>query len=232
MRNRMYVKRVIATVLCTVICVVPVLTGCGDKKNENNTQSSQTSTQSSESNTQVSTQSSQTDTQTSTQSNESTSQTGESSFADATGILTAMWDGYDDEKFPCYGGDINNPVDGAPGAADISSTDTFNYVLYVPESLQGEVTEAATLIHYMNANTFTSAALKVSSSDVNKFVSDLKDAIFNTQFVCGIPEKLVIATAGDYVIYAFGAEDCVAPFENSVTKNIEGAKVEVSQLFE
>ena len=49
---------------------------------------------------------------------DNTAGNGDSSVpADATALLTAVWDAHsDDEKFPAAGGDYENPVEDAPGA--------------------------------------------------------------------------------------------------------------------
>ena len=56
---------------------------------------------------------------------DNTAGSGDSSVpADATALLTAVWDAHsDDEKFPAAGGDYENPVEDAPGAVSIADAD-------------------------------------------------------------------------------------------------------------
>ena len=78
--------------------------------------------------------------------------------ADALTLLNTVWDSYtDDEKFPAAGGDYEHSVDGAPGAFDISDTDNLTYLLSVPAEDADKLDDAASLMHMMNANTFTCA---------------------------------------------------------------------------
>ena len=146
---------------------------------------------------------------------------------DALTLLNTVWDSYtDDEKFPAAGGDYEHSVDGAPGAFDISDTDNLTYLLSVPAEDADKLDDVASLMHMMNANTFTAGAFHVaSSSDVDSVVSDLKDNIMNRQWMCGLPDKLVILTLGDYVISCYGAEDLVDQFSEKVTEAFADAAV-------
>ena len=159
---------------------------------------------------------------------DNTAGSGDSSVpADATALLTAVWDAHsDDEKFPAAGGDYENPVEDAPGAVSIADADNLNYMLTLPVEDAGKIDGAASLSHMMNANTFTAGAFHVaSSSDVDSVVSDLTDNIMNRQWMCGFPDKLVILTLGDYVISCYGAEDLVDQFSGKVTETFADAAV-------
>ena len=147
--------------------------------------------------------------------------------ADSLALLTKVWDSYtDDEKFPAAGGDYETSVDDAPGAFDPSNADNLNFLLTVPTEDASLIDDAASLMHMMNANTFTAGAFHVaSSSDVDSVVSDLKDNIMNRQWMCGFPDKLVILTLGDYVISCYGAEDLVNQFSEKVTEAFADAAV-------
>ena len=135
--------------------------------------------------------------------------------ASALELLNAVWANYsDDDKFPAAGGDFDeaNMTEDAPG--------TF------PAADASKLSDAASLTHMMNANTFTAGAFHVaSSSDVDSVVSDLKDNIMNRQWMCGFPDKLVILTLGDYVVSCYGAEDLVDQFSGKVTETFADAAV-------
>ena len=134
--------------------------------------------------------------------------------ADSLALLTKVWDSYtDDEKFPAAGGDYETSVDDAPGAFDPSNADNLNFLLTVPTEDASLIDDAASLMHMMNANTFTCGALRVKNGDdAAKLAEDLRDAIQNKQWMCGFPDKLVVAEVGEYVVAAFGAEDLVDTF--------------------
>ena len=98
---------------------------------------------------------------------DNTAGSGDSSIpADATALLTAVWDAHsEDEKFPAAGGDYENPVEDAPGAVSIADADNLNYMLTLPLEDAGKIDAAASLSHMMNANTFTCGAFHVTSKD-------------------------------------------------------------------
>ena len=125
---------------------------------------------------------------------------------DALGILNRIWAGFDDdEKFPGIGGDFENTVDGAPGRFNLAKGEEFAASYHIPQARVDEVTEAATFMHMMNANTFTLVALH--TGDTESFAADLKKNIEGTQWICGFPDRLVIAEIGaSYLVYAFGEE--------------------------
>ena len=145
----------------------------------------------------------------------------------ALNILETVWNTYgEDEKFAVAGGDFSetNAREDAPGVFDLKDRALVDSELGLPET--AAVDEAASLVHMMNANTFTAGAFHVaSSSDVDSVVSDLKDNIMNRQWMCGFPDKLVILTLGDYVISCYGAEDLVDQFSEKVTETFTDAAV-------
>jgi len=117
-------------------------------------------------------------------------------------------------------------VDDAPGAFDISNADNMDYMLGFPGPSVANLVDAASLMHMMNANTFTAGAFHVaSSSDVDSVVSDLKDNIMNRQWMCGFPDKLVVITMGQFVVSVYGAEDLVDTFRDKLQNCFSSAVV-------
>ena len=112
--------------------------------------------------------------------------------ASALELLNAVWANYsDDDKFPATGGDYDeaNMTEDAPGNFSVEDGDALDYSLSFPAADAGKLSDAASLTHMMNANTFTAGAFHVaSSSDVDSVVSDLKDNIMNRQWMCGFPQ--------------------------------------------
>lgn len=136
-------------------------------------------------------------------------------------ILTDVWSAYaEEEKFPAMGGDYTTMVDGAPGAFDITKTEDLAAMLYVPADLADQIDEGASLLHGMNLNTFTGAALHLTdASNADAFTTALKENILGTQWMCGFPDTLVIYTVnGEYVVYAFGNVDAIATFKAKVAE--------------
>jgi len=138
---------------------------------------------------------------------------------EANDILSTVWATYgEEEKFFAMGGDYTNIVDGAPGKCDISSVDNYAGLLVFPADNASMIDDAASIIHAMNANTFTGAAYHVAdAANTDALVEAIKTNIMNNQWMCGFPEKLVIATLGeDYIVVAFGAADIVDNFQGKL----------------
>lgn len=130
----------------------------------------------------------------------------------ALDMLNAVWNTYaDDEKFPAAGGDYSeaNNVSDAPGVYDLTDRAAVNSSLGLPET--AEVDEAASLMHMMNANTFTAGAYH-ATGDAQELATALRDNIQQRQWMCGFPEKLMVAVVGDYVLSAYGLTDQMDTF--------------------
>lgn len=138
----------------------------------------------------------------------------------AADVLNNVWLTYpEEEKFFAMGGDYNNMVDGAAGAADITDTETLSFMAYIPVDSIALIDDAATLLHAMNANTFTGAAFHLTdAANAETLTAALKDNIMNAQWMCGFPDTLVIFTVNDeYVVSAFGNAEIIENFKNKVT---------------
>ena len=133
---------------------------------------------------------------------------------DALTILNAIWNTYsDEEKFPAAGGDSEHAVDGAPGSFDASNADSLSYLLTFPADDASLIDSAASLVHMMNLNTFTCGAFHVAdANNVARLADDLRTTIQAKHWMCGFPDKLVIASAGGCLVVLFGAEDLLDTF--------------------
>lgn len=140
--------------------------------------------------------------------------------ATALEILETVWGNYaEEEKFSVIGGNIEAGIMDAPGSYDMTYAENMTWNLLVPAERIADVTEAASMIHMMNANTFTCGVFKlaegVSAAD---FGAAMKDAVLNNQWMCGFPETLLIRSLGDnYVVMAYGVNDAMTPFETHLT---------------
>lgn len=147
-----------------------------------------------------------------------------------TALLTAVWDTYgEDEKIPVMGGggsETPDYVPGAPGKFATDSPDMLDYSLGLPAASASKIDDAASLIHMMNANTFTCAAFHVAKADDVKAVADsLKENIMQRQWMCGFPDKLIVVTVDDYVVSAFGNEEMINTFKTKLTDAYKSATV-------
>ena len=147
--------------------------------------------------------------------------------ASALEVLENIWALYgEDEKFPIMGG---NPEGGAmePAVWDAAYLVNLSYSLQLAESDMENVADAASMIHMMNANTFTSAVLNLKEGvDKAAFAAAAKDAVMNAQWMCGFPEKLIIADmGGQYLLIAYGINDAMGPFEAKLAEAYADAPV-------
>ena len=139
----------------------------------------------------------------------------------ATALLETVWNSYaDDEKFPIMGGDYDNNLMDAPGKFAHDNAEYMDGMLAIPADATAMVDDAASLMHMMNANTFTAGAFHLAdAANEEAFVAAVKENVMNRQWMCGFPEKLVIISDGNgYVVTAFGHGDAINPFTAKLTE--------------
>ncbi len=147
-------------------------------------------------------------------------------------VLETVWGSYaDDEKFAIIGGDMGNPVDGAPGKFDISDAANLDATLGFPEANVAVIDDAASMIHMMNANTFTAGAYHVTDAgEVAALTDSLKDNIMNKQWMCGFPETLIIFKVGDNTLVAvYGNGELVDIFKTKLQAAYGEAEIVVEE---
>ena len=146
----------------------------------------------------------------------------------AEGVLNAIWATYEEENmFAAGGGDSQNMVMDGPGKFDATNTEELDVTLGFPTDYVDKIDDAASLMHMMNANTFTGGVFHVTNADDVSAVCDaLKENIMNRQWMCGFPETLIIVTVDDnYVISAFGNGQIIETFKNKISGVYDNATV-------
>ncbi len=135
-------------------------------------------------------------------------------------LLEAIWNQYkEDDKFPAAGGDYDeaNMVDGAPGNVGLDNADDVERLVGFPAASIGEIDAAASLFHMMNGNTFTCGAYRVKEgTDVDALAQSIRDAIQGRRWMCGFPDKIIVATVDNYIVSVFGLEDLVDNFRDTM----------------
>jgi hypothetical protein len=147
-------------------------------------------------------------------------------IADATEILTTVWGTYaEDEMFAAAGGDSENMSMEGPAKFDVSKTEELAYLLNFPAELADKIDDAASLMHMMNANTFTAGAYHVAdAADMSTVVDAIKDKVMNNHWMCGFPETLIIVQVGDsYVVSAYGNGELIDNFQSKLLAAYKGA---------
>lgn len=152
----------------------------------------------------------------------------ESKYAQALDVLNEIVSSYEEaDLFSIYGGDRDNAVMDAPGKFDISKTEELEFTLGLPKDLFDDIDDAASMVHMMNANTFTGAVYHLKDgTDMNDFADLAKNNILGQQWICGQPDTLVIIDAGgNYVITAYGEAGIMETFKNNTLSSVEGSQV-------
>lgn len=153
---------------------------------------------------------------------------------DPVELLSNVWDKFgENDRFAVMGGDFSeeNSVMDKPGVFAITDAEAVDATLGFPAASIAKIDSAASLVHMMNANTFTCGAYHVVDYKNNEtLINEIKTNIDNRQWMCGFPEKLVIATVDDlYVVAFFGNEQIVSNFSNNLSVAYPQAKVVVDQ---
>ena len=153
-------------------------------------------------------------------------------FASSEALLTSITETFkEDEQFPIGGGDFDNQVMDKPGKFDVSKVDEMEAMLGLPVEQAEKIDGAASMVHMMNANTFTGAAYHLADgTKATEFAEAVKESIMKKQWLCGMPDQLVIIDGGNgYVITAFGAEDIVGMFKDHTLEVLNGAEILVEE---
>lgn len=156
---------------------------------------------------------------------------GQEGAADAVALLNQVWAKFaEDERFFAMGGDFNAPVDGAPGKFDVSLAEDMDAMLGIPAANVADIDDAASLLHAMNANTFTGAAYRLKEGkDASALASAIESHLAGRHWMCGIPETLLIVAVDGFVVTAFGANDIVSNFKAKLAGEFASAQVLVEK---
>lgn len=207
-------KKFLAFLLAAIMMLAIV--SCGTEKPEDSTTKGTTTGE---------TTSEETTTETTTE----TSKPEEPVAASALDLMNEIWNLFgEDEKFPAMGGDFSeeNMTDGAPGKYGIEDAALLDSTFGIPEGSVALIDEAASLIHMMNANTFTGVCYHVkNSADVTTLAAAIKDNLMDRQWMCGFPDELVIISVGDYVVSVFGYGEIIESFKTKTLSTFDGAKL-------
>lgn len=149
--------------------------------------------------------------------------------ASALEVLETVWNALgENEKFFAMGGGYENMTDNKPGAVAATDADTLQFMLLVPEAQLANVTDAASLMHAMNANTFTAGSFKVT--DAAAFATAMREAVQGNMWMCGFPEKLLIVTFGnEFATVVFGNGELVSNFQAKLVAAYPDAVVVIDE---
>lgn len=192
-------------VVMLVTCMIVSLVGCGNKDNtsELNNETSKSTTE------------------------ESAEEMPQVSIGSALEILDSVWGQYEEaDKFPVGGGDSANQNFEGPGTFDATNGEELDVTLGFPATQIEKIDDAASMMNAMMANNFTAGVYHVKyASEVQAVADALKENILSKQWMCGMPEKMVIVTVENYVISVFGLADSIDTFNEKLMETYETANV-------
>ena len=137
----------------------------------------------------------------------------------------------EEERFPATGGDFSSDelIEGA-GEFGLEEPEALDNVVGYPAAEIAKIDSAASLMHMMNANTFTSGAYHVAAgTDTTALAEAISTNILKRQWCCGFPEKLIVASVDDYVISAFGKNFAIDAFTKHLAEAYPNAKVLIEE---
>ena len=106
----------------------------------------------------------------------------------------------------------NMAMDG-PGNYGVGDTQALDAILGFPAAAADKIDDAASLMHMLNANTFTCGAFHAKDAgDVDGLCAAIRDNILQRHWMCGFPDKLVVVKLGSYVVSVFGHTEPVDAF--------------------
>ena len=149
-------------------------------------------------------------------------------------VLTNIWNGVpEDKRFFAMGGDMANPVDNAPGNYNLADEGLASTLL-VPAEQVANLDQAASLVHGMMLNNFTSAVFHVAQGkDAGAFADAMRQAIASNQWICGMPEHFTIAViGGEYVLVYFGINDAIEGFATSFKAAYPDAQIKYDEAIQ
>lgn len=151
------------------------------------------------------------------------------SFTSAEALLQDIWGAFNEkDQFAVSGGDEKNAAQG-PARFEINAdnAETFQYLLHVTDEMYAQLeNDAATMQHMMNTNTFSAAVVKLKSGvDTKSFADSYQQELNGQQWMCGFPDKMVIAKVSGCIVSVYGAEDLVNTFRDKLTAAYENAEI-------
>lgn len=144
-----------------------------------------------------------------------TEEPAEITIASPSEVINSAWALFgEDEKFPVAGGDFSSGElyeEAAPFSLDNPAE--LDRLTGFPAAEISKIDSAASMIHMMNTNTFSAGAFHVTAgTDMDALCQSIKDNVLSRRWMCGFPDKVIVAKVGDYIICAYGLNETVDPF--------------------
>ena len=151
----------------------------------------------------------------------------ENGIADSLELLKTVWESWpEDQAFSAAGGDSEEMVMDGPGSFSTENADALDAALAFPASEAEKIDDAASLVHMMNANTFTAGAFRLRDAKDSEAVAEaVKTGLSGRQWLCGFPEEYLIASVDNYLVSVFGTAELVETFKTQLDSVYENVSV-------
>lgn len=199
-------------ILCFVMLVAMLLSGCRANVPQDN--NGQITPSDDDASTDVSLN----------QNDQQNSQEQNSSVA----ILQKIWDQFaEEERFSAFGGDVELGITDAPGSLNVKNVEELTARYQFPESQLSAIDEAASMVHMMNSNLFTTAVVKLSKdADMKQLHEAWRDSIQQTRWIYKQPDKLLLADVdGAHMLMVYGNVDLIKAFSDKLMQQYPEAKI-------
>lgn len=156
----------------------------------------------------------------SSSSTEPADNTAGTADTEAAAILRKIWDAVDEkDRFAAYGGTVEHSVENAPGDLDMTNTEELTAKYMIPEDQLPYLQQGASLVHMMNSNIFTGCAFKLAQGADGKTVAKaIRDHLQKVNWICGQPDRLMIALVQDHLLMAFGKQMLMQGIQSKLTE--------------
>lgn len=157
---------------------------------------------------------------------------------EALNILNTVWAAYsenDPNYFFAAGGDmLTEETTNWEGPAAFGTTgeaaEAIEAMLHFPAASASKLTAAASMMHSMNANTFTCGAFVVTdAAEIEALTAEIKATIDGTQWMCGFPEKVLIVTVDNTILACVGNTQLVDDFNTKLATAYANATVVIDE---
>lgn len=137
-----------------------------------------------------------------------------------------------DFQLPLMGGGYENMNMEGPAAVLESDTAYLTSTLLIPEAELSKVSAAASAQHAMMTNNFCAGAYNLNDADLGAFAAAVRNAIQGNRWMCGFPEKLLIADVGNCVVVVYGNGALVDNFNGVIGETYSSAHILYNEAIE
>ena len=132
-------------------------------------------------------------------------------------ILNTVYENYTEEEKSYFQ---------VPSEVDFEDENMPSILLY-DDTAKAMVESAAMYKHPMLTNNLCIASYRLTEgSDVKEFSDIMEEKMLNNQWMCGIPEKIIVVSLGeDYVVVGYGMGENIDTVVSALRANYETAEV-------